>query len=167
MGKIRGVSNGKVLGTTTLKKGLNYGQFGPMSTGSQSIELLNWDSLSIGTGSASGTRCVSTTCPDTIYNLNPSVKALGGGVPGGCNSGHTYGQKTKTGAVGGGIFAELKSCDNPQGQEGLGWLSTTCTVPEIRLANTSRHKKLAASKAIDALKQVRQCHSDQHGPGNT
>jgi hypothetical protein len=47
-----------------------------MSSGDQRPEFLSSDSIGKVLHAAGGTRCVTTNCPDTIYNPNPQVAGL-------------------------------------------------------------------------------------------
>ncbi|KAH8193612.1 hypothetical protein TruAng_012222 [Truncatella angustata] len=72
------ISNGVELPQVIpLSPGLNYGSFSGISAGFQSMELRNSAGTVINV--ATGGRCISSGCPDCIYNLNPVVVGFGSG----------------------------------------------------------------------------------------
>ena len=71
---IRAISNGQVISTVQLTAGLNYGSATGVSEGQQRLELV--DSSGTVVLAATGGRCISSNCPDCIYNMNPQVVAL-------------------------------------------------------------------------------------------
>jgi hypothetical protein len=71
--QVRAISNGVVSASVQLSPGLNYGSF-PASAGQQRLEVLASDgSVQM---AAAGGRCISSECPDCIYNMNPQVVPL-------------------------------------------------------------------------------------------
>ncbi|KKY13309.1 putative glycoside hydrolase family 71 [Diplodia seriata] len=71
---IRGFSGGQELQTFYLTAGYNFGTFSSLQEGDQRMELL--DASGNVVMAASGGRCVTSTCPDGIYNLNPQILEL-------------------------------------------------------------------------------------------
>ena len=72
--KVRVLSNGVVLQTTGLFPGLNYGSPPGIQAGVQRLEVVDASNNVI--MSATGGKCVSSDCPDGIYNMNFQVEAL-------------------------------------------------------------------------------------------
>ena len=70
---LRATSNGQVLSQTidVNPGGLTYGYFDGISAGYQRMEILAADGSVL--LAATGGRCISSGCPDCIYNLNPVV----------------------------------------------------------------------------------------------
>ncbi|GME35786.1 glycoside hydrolase family 71 protein [Neofusicoccum parvum] len=71
---IRGFSGGEELQTFYLTPGYNFGTFSTLQEGEQRMELLDPNGNVI--MAAAGGRCVTSTCPDGIYNLNPVILEL-------------------------------------------------------------------------------------------
>lgn len=71
---LQGISNGKVLGEQTLKSGLNYGAFGGIQPGAQSLRVLD-ASGNVVLATEAGRRGVNETCT-SIYNMNYEVVQL-------------------------------------------------------------------------------------------
>lgn len=71
---IRGYSGGEELQTFYLTPGYNFGTFSALQEGDQRMELLDPNGNVI--MAAAGGRCVTSTCPDGIYNLNPVILEL-------------------------------------------------------------------------------------------
>ncbi|OJD32584.1 glycoside hydrolase family 71 protein, partial [Diplodia corticola] len=71
---IRGFSGGQELQTFYLTAGYNFGTFSSLQEGDQRMELLDASGNVVMV--ASGGRCVTSTCPDGIYNLNPQILEL-------------------------------------------------------------------------------------------
>lgn len=72
--QIRLISNGVILETLTGTAGLNYGASGTVQAGPQRMELLNSSGNIL--LAAAGGRCVSSGCPDCVYNMNYQVIEL-------------------------------------------------------------------------------------------
>ncbi|EKG13545.1 Glycoside hydrolase family 71 [Macrophomina phaseolina MS6] len=73
--KLRMWSGGVQVGAAVpLVPGLNSGVFGALNPGGQRLEVLNKENRVV--MRAAGGRCVTKTCPDGIYNLNPQVVGL-------------------------------------------------------------------------------------------
>ncbi|KAL6716890.1 hypothetical protein ACLMJK_004802 [Lecanora helva] len=82
--KARAISNGKVLQEAGLYPGLNYGSPPGVQAGAQMLEVV--DSSGKVVFSVTGGKCISTGCPDGIYNMNYQVVGLasGSGNAGSC-----------------------------------------------------------------------------------
>ena len=72
--KVRTTSNGKVLATTSVNPGLNFGSPSGVQAGSQLIELLDSSGNVVMSGTAG--ECVSSGCPAGMYNMNFQVVGL-------------------------------------------------------------------------------------------
>jgi len=72
--KIRAWSNGRIIQIVDAVPGLNYGAAHGAKAGPQKLDLI--DSSGNVYLTASGGRCISSDCPDCIYNMNPQVIAL-------------------------------------------------------------------------------------------
>jgi len=70
---LQAYSNGAALASVNLKPGLNYGAFTGVQAGYQRMELLHGGAILL---AAAGGRCISSGCPDCIYNMNPQVVPL-------------------------------------------------------------------------------------------
>lgn len=68
------ISNGEVIHSEGLRPGLNYGTTGGIQPGYQRMEL--WEVGGNKLMSAAGGRCISSECPECIYNMNPQVVPL-------------------------------------------------------------------------------------------
>jgi len=75
--KVRAISNGVVLQTANVYPGMNWGSPSGVQAGVQRLELV--DSTGKVVMSATGGKCVSSGCPDGIYNMNFQVVGLGNG----------------------------------------------------------------------------------------
>ena len=89
---LRCISDNKQLSQRiSVNPGLNYGHFSGISAGHQRVELVTSDESVLLV--AAGGRCISTGCPDCIYNLNPIVVGFDiwnpkiGDCSGACDSG--------------------------------------------------------------------------------
>ncbi|KAL0265037.1 hypothetical protein SLS55_000994 [Diplodia seriata] len=65
------ISDGEQIGSVELAAGLNYGKVEGLKAGFQRLEVVDKDGGAVRV--AAGGRCVSTGCPDCIYNMNPQV----------------------------------------------------------------------------------------------
>lgn len=65
------ISDGEQIGSVELVAGLNYGKVEGVKVGFQRLEVVDADGNTVRV--AAGGRCVSTGCPDCIYNMNPQV----------------------------------------------------------------------------------------------
>ncbi|KAB2575988.1 Glucan endo-alpha-glucosidase Agn1 [Lasiodiplodia theobromae] len=65
------ISDGEQIGSVELVAGLNYGKAEGVKAGFQRLEVVDADGKTVRV--AAGGRCVSTGCPDCIYNMNPQV----------------------------------------------------------------------------------------------
>ena len=76
---VRLTSNGAVISTVNVNPGLNFGSPTGVQAGAQMLELLNPAGSVVMT--ATGGLCVSSGCPDGMYNMNYQVIGLskGGG----------------------------------------------------------------------------------------
>ena len=82
--QVRTISNGVVLQTANVYPGMNWGSPSGVQAGVQVLELV--DSGGNVVMSATGGKCVSSGCPDGIYNMNYQVVGLenGSGSAGSC-----------------------------------------------------------------------------------
>jgi len=71
---VRLISNGQVVATIALKAGLNYGSQIGVRPGLQRMELIDASGKVL--LAAAGGRCISSGCPDCIYNMNYQVVEL-------------------------------------------------------------------------------------------
>lgn len=78
--QVRAISNGVVLQTAAVSPGLNSGSRSGVQAGNQLLELQ--DASGTVVWSATGGRCVSSGCPDGIYNMNYQVVGLAQGYEG-------------------------------------------------------------------------------------
>ncbi|OJD39955.1 glucan endo-alpha-glucosidase agn1 [Diplodia corticola] len=65
------ISDGEQIASVGLVAGLNYGKAEGLKAGFQRLEVVDGDGNAVRV--AAGGRCVSTGCPDCIYNMNPQV----------------------------------------------------------------------------------------------
>lgn len=73
--QVRATSNGVVISTVKVNPGLNFGSPTGVQAGAQTLELL--DSTGKVVMTANGGLCVSSGCPDGMYNMNYQVVGLG------------------------------------------------------------------------------------------
>ena len=75
--KIRATSNGAVISTVNVNAGLNFGSPTGVRAGAQMLELLNSAGTVVMTATSGS--CVSSGCPDGMYNMNYQVVGLSDG----------------------------------------------------------------------------------------
>ncbi len=75
--KVRLTSNGKVISTVSVNPGLNFGSPTGVQAGAQMLQLLNAAGTVVMT--ATGGLCVSSGCPQGMYNMNYQVVGLSSG----------------------------------------------------------------------------------------
>ena len=82
--QVRAISNGVVLQTATVYPGMNWGSPSGVQAGVQMLELVDAGGNVVMT--ATGGKCVSSGCPDGVYNMNFQVVGLenGSGAAGNC-----------------------------------------------------------------------------------
>lgn len=83
--KVRATSNGVVISTVDVNPGLNFGSPTGVKAGAQMLELL--DSAGKVVMTSTGGQCVSSGCPEGMYNMNYQVVGLSdGGGSASCSS---------------------------------------------------------------------------------
>lgn len=75
--KVRATSNGAVISTVDVNPGLNFGSPTGVKAGAQMLELLNSAGTVVMT--ATGGLCISSGCPEGMYNMNYQVVGLNDG----------------------------------------------------------------------------------------